>query len=98
MARGRRARPASSTANAMSTWATSANFGFYDSFTLSAWINPAAASGTIISRANDEAEGKGFSLVLKDGHLGANLMQRWLDDGVRVESEASRAAEPAGRT
>jgi hypothetical protein len=62
------------------------NFGFYDSFTLSAWINPAAGSGTIVSRANDEAEGKGFGLALKDGRLYASLVQRWLDDGVRVES------------
>ena len=63
------------------------NFGFYDGFTLSAWIHPAEASGTIISRASDEPEGKGFSLVLRDGRLGANLIQRWLDDGVRVQSE-----------
>jgi len=62
------------------------NFGFYDGFTLSAWINPTVGSGTILSRANDEAEGKGFGLVLKDGHLCASLVQRWLDDGVRVES------------
>jgi len=65
------------------------NFGFYDSFTLSAWINPAAGTGTILSRALDEPEGKGFGLFLKDGHLAANLIQRWLDDGVRVESEAT---------
>ncbi|HXB69389.1 MAG TPA: DUF1553 domain-containing protein [Candidatus Acidoferrales bacterium] len=65
------------------------NFGFYDSFTLSAWINPSSGAGTIVSRANDEVEGKGFALFLKDGHLSANLIQRWLDDGVRVESEAS---------
>jgi hypothetical protein len=63
------------------------NFGFYDGFTLSAWIYPAAASGTIISRAGDEPEGKGFSLVLREGHLAANLIQRWLDDGVRLQSE-----------
>jgi hypothetical protein len=63
------------------------NFGFYDSFTISAWINPAAGSGTIVSHANDEAEGKGFGLSLKDGHLSASLVQRWLDDGVRLESE-----------
>ena len=70
------------------------NFGFYDAFTLSAWINPTEASGTIISRASDEPEGKGFGLVLKDGHLGANLVQRWLDDGVRVRERGNRAAEP----
>ena len=63
------------------------NFGFYDSFTLSAWINAASGTGTIVSRANDETEGKGFALFLKDGHLSASLTQRWLDDGVRIESE-----------
>jgi len=65
------------------------NFGFYDSFTLSAWINPASGSGTILSRALDEPEGKGFGMFLKDGHLAANLVQRWLDDGVRLEGEAT---------
>jgi len=65
------------------------NFGFYDSLTLSAWIAPSSGTGTIVSRANDEAEGKGFALFLKDGHLAASLIQRWLDDGVRLESEAS---------
>ena len=34
-------------------------------------------------------EGKGLGLFLKDGHLSASLVQRWLDDGVRVESEAA---------
>src|SRR5205807_1595579 len=65
------------------------NFGFYDSFTLAAWINPANGTGTIVSRANDEAEGRGYGLFLKDGHLSASLTQRWLDDGVRLESEAA---------
>ena len=80
-------RLASSMASAMWMLGNVGNFGFYDSFTLSAWINPAAGSGTIVSRANDEAEGKGLALLLKNGHLSASLVQRWLDDGVRVESE-----------
>jgi hypothetical protein len=66
-----------------------ANFGFYDSFTLSAWINPTAANGTIISRAMDEPEGQGYALSLKDGHLYGSMAQRWLDDGGRVESETA---------
>src|SRR5262249_17946013 len=65
------------------------NFGFYDSFTLAARVNPTAASGTILSHSLDEAEGKGFALVLKDGKLAAYLIQRWLDDGVRVESKVT---------
>lgn len=65
------------------------NFGFYDSFTLAARINPTASFGAILSHSLDEAEGKGFALVLKDGKLAAYLIQRWLDDGVRVESKAT---------
>jgi hypothetical protein len=68
-----------------------ANFGFYDSFTLAAWIFPTSPSGAIISRAADESEGQGLGLYLKDGHLQANLVQRWLDDGARVESKRTVA-------
>ncbi|MEO8050518.1 MAG: DUF1553 domain-containing protein [Acidobacteriota bacterium] len=63
------------------------NFGFYDSFTLSAWINPTAATGAIVSRAVDEPESRGWTFSLKDGHLHGDLVLRWLDDGVRLESE-----------
>jgi hypothetical protein len=66
-----------------------ADFGFYDAFTLAAWIYPTAGSGAILSRAQDESEGEGVGLYLKDGHLQANLVQRWLDDGARVESVAT---------
>ncbi len=70
-----------------------ANFGFYDAFTLAAWIYPTAGTGAIVSRAQDEVEGQGLGLYLKDGHLQANLVQRWLDDGARVESEATVESE-----
>jgi hypothetical protein len=66
-----------------------ANFGFYDSFTLAAWIYPTSPNGAIISRALDQVEGGGFGLHLKDGHLQAVLVQRWLDDGARAQSEAT---------
>ena len=62
-------------------------FGFYDSFTLSAWIDPSSNSGTIVSRAPEEAESKGWGLFLKDGRLSLVLAQRWLDDGIRIESK-----------
>jgi hypothetical protein len=42
-----------------------------------------------VSRAEDESEGQGFGLDLKDGHLQANLVLRWLDDGARVESKTA---------
>ncbi|MCU1260176.1 MAG: hypothetical protein JWO80_3061 [Bryobacterales bacterium] len=66
-----------------------ANFGFYDSFTVSAWIYPLHGNGAIVTRAFDDTQGQGWALVLKDGHLQASLVQRWLDDGARVESEAT---------
>jgi len=62
-------------------------FGFYDSFTLSAWIDPASNSGTIVSRAPEESESKGWGLFLKDGRLSLVLAARWLDDGIRIESK-----------
>jgi hypothetical protein len=66
-----------------------ANFGFYDAFTLSAWIYPTSPTGAIIARSQDDPEGQGFGLYLKDGHLQGNLVLRWLDDGARVESNAT---------
>jgi hypothetical protein len=63
------------------------NFGFYDRFTLAAWIEPAAPDGAIVTRMQDIPEGEGYGLYLKDGKLQVNLIKRWLDDGARVETE-----------
>ncbi|HVW84002.1 MAG TPA: DUF1553 domain-containing protein, partial [Bryobacteraceae bacterium] len=63
-----------------------ANFGFYDKFTLSAWINPSSPDGAILARAKDEPEGPGISMLLKDGKVQVNLVLRWLDDSGRVET------------
>jgi hypothetical protein len=66
-----------------------AGFGFLDKFTLSAWIKPAGSQGgTIISRMADVPEGEGYSVVLDRGKIGVNLVKRWLDDAIRVESPA----------
>src|SRR5207249_4637343 len=55
--------------------------GFYDKFTLSAWIlAEGTQGGTILSRMEDVDEGKGYSFGLKDGKLQLNLVVRWLDD------------------
>lgn len=66
-------------------------FGYLDSFTLSAWIKPTADSGAIIARTNPEKDGQdlgwgGYGLYLVKGKLQFNLIQRWLDDGLRVET------------
>src|SRR5262249_19310446 len=64
-----------------------ANFGFYDKFTLAAWISPSAPNGAIISRMQDIDEGEGYGLFLKDGKVATTMVKRWLDDGVRLETE-----------
>ena len=38
------------------------------------------------------ARSEGYSLTIRDGAVGVNLVKRWLDDALRVETE--RAIEP----
>ncbi|HYI95999.1 MAG TPA: DUF1549 domain-containing protein, partial [Bryobacteraceae bacterium] len=62
-------------------------FGFYDRFTVSAWIRSSVPNGAIITRAVDDADGEGWGLYLIDGKLQANLIKRRLDDSIRLESK-----------
>jgi hypothetical protein len=72
-----------------------AAFGFYDSFTLGAWIKPRdARGGTVISRTEDQPEAEGYSVRLDRGKVQVNLVKRWLDDAIRVETNSTI---PAGR-
>ena len=65
-------------------------FGFFDKFTISAWIHPQGkGGGTIVSRMVDTDRAEGYSLVLEKGKLHVNLTKRWLDDAIRVETEQS---------
>jgi hypothetical protein len=69
-----------------------AKFGFYDKFTLAAWVRPQAADGAVVSRTvdSDEEEDyghRGYGLYLKDAKVQANLVLRWLDDALRVETK-----------
>src|SRR5262249_16120231 len=64
------------------------NFGFYDRFSLAAWVYPEGDhGGTIVSRMTDVDEGDGYAVVLKKGRVQVNLVKRWLDDAVRVETD-----------
>ncbi len=72
-----------------------AGFGFYDRFTLAAWIKPVGRrGGTILSRMADQPEGEGYGVALARGRIQVNLVKRWLDDAIRVETQA---VIPAGR-
>lgn len=63
-------------------------FGFYDKFSFSAWVKPSGKKGgTILSRMKDEPQGAGYGLEIVDGRLRVNLVQRWLDDALRVEMD-----------
>src|SRR5207244_4054980 len=72
-----------------------AKFGFYDKFSWSAWVYPRGPDGGIIlSRMTSAARTEeGYSFQLVDGKLQVNLIKRWLDDALRVETEGSLAPE-----
>lgn len=65
-----------------------ANFSYFDRFSVSCWVSPRALDGTLVSRMVPVPEGAGWSIHMKDGHIQANLVKRWLDDSVRVESHS----------
>ena len=66
--------------------ANAGDFGFLDKFTLAARINSSAPNGSIFSRMKDESEGPGYQVILKDRKVQVNLVLRWLDDAIRVET------------
>jgi hypothetical protein len=61
-------------------------FGFLDKFTVAAWVFPTVDRGTIVSRMVDAAQAEGYSVGLTQGRLQINLVKRWLDDALRVET------------
>ncbi len=63
-----------------------APFGFYSKFSLAAWIKPSAKDGAVVTRANEADETAGYGIYLKNGKIQVNLIARWLDDCLRVET------------
>jgi hypothetical protein len=68
-----------------------AKFGYFDSFSLGAWIRIEKHSdGTIISKMEHVDRGAGYNLHMTDqGTVQLNLVKRWLDDSLRVETTQS---------
>ena len=63
-------------------------FGFFDRFVLAAWVNfPADGGGAIVSRMTDVEQGDGYQLAIDKGRLQLNLVKRWLDDALRVQTD-----------
>lgn len=69
-----------------------AEFGYFDRFSLTAWIRPDRLSGTVISRMIPEQQGTGYYVHLQEGKVQVNLVKRWLDDSIRVQSRMSLTA------
>ena len=63
-----------------------AAFGYMDKFTVALWLRAEDPNGTVISRMTPVEEGAGYYLQLRDGLLQVNLINRWLDDAIRLES------------
>jgi mono/diheme cytochrome c family protein len=77
------------------------NFGFFEKFTLAAWIQPRGTNGgPVISRMVEQgkdsafaSDSEGYSVQLKAGRLQVYLTKRWLDDALRVETETALAPD-----
>ncbi len=64
-----------------------AEYDFQDKFTLSAWINPAAPDGAILTRTKELAtEITGYGIYLEDGKVHFKMVVRALDDALLVET------------
>ena len=75
-------------------------FGFFDKFTLAARIKPQGPDGAILSRMAEQYEDSafasdsdGYRVQLKDRRIQVHLTKRWLDDALRVETEATLAQD-----
>jgi hypothetical protein len=69
-------------------------FGYFDKFSVALWVMPREwKSGTIISRMTDEDQADGWYMQLQDGRVQVNLVKRWLDDAIRIESVQSLPTE-----
>ena len=71
------------------------DFGFFDRFSISAWINPSASEGTIFSKmtetddpAEESRQSEGYSVRLEGGRVLVAFTKRWLDDALRVRTYA----------
>lgn len=63
------------------------DFGYFDKFSVALWVKPGTTtSGTIISKMTDEEQGEGWYLQFRAGYVQVNLIKRWLDDALRVET------------
>ncbi len=69
-------------------------FGFDNKFSLAAWVYPKGPEGgTVVSRMTDAEHADGYYVVVENSRLQVNLVKRWLDDALRIETEAPLAQD-----
>ena len=69
-----------------------ADFGESDRFSIAAWIQPTADQAmSILSRMDEENSLLGYELHYNRGKIQVNLVNRILDDAIRVETQATFA-------
>jgi Protein of unknown function (DUF1553)/Protein of unknown function (DUF1549)/Concanavalin A-like lectin/glucanases superfamily/Planctomycete cytochrome C len=61
-------------------------FNYQDPFSLAAWIYPTGPNGAIMSRIEDNDQGHGYGLYLKEGKVRLHITMRWTDIGMRLET------------
>lgn len=62
-------------------------FDIEDRFTISAWVRD--GEGPVFTRMEDKEEGKGYAIGIKNGRVQVHLTSNWVNDAVRMESEAT---------
>ncbi|TWU09633.1 Planctomycete cytochrome C [Symmachiella macrocystis] len=66
------------------------NFSYLDKFSVAAWISPRDVErGAIACKMQADEYSDGYEFCLHDGKLQVNLVKRWLDDAIRVETRES---------
>jgi hypothetical protein len=64
------------------------DFGYDDRFSICVWMKPTKLTGALFSRGPQEPEAEGYSVELIDGKIRVALTKRWLDDALRIETDA----------
>jgi hypothetical protein len=88
LAAGRRGKAARFDGSGFIEIPEAAKFGYFDSFSFGAHVNmPKHVAGTVLSKMELVDRGSGYNLhITEDGKVQVNLVKRWLDDSLRVES------------
>ena len=82
---GRRGRAATFDGQRYYDLGDAADYDFYDAFTVSAWIRPAAETGGIVARYKADSP-KGYGLFLVGGKLQLRIDTASISDRMRIES------------